>query len=308
MRRRYTVIVIDKSGRPIKKASVSTRLIFAAIILSFILISSFCLFGYNSHKMKAYKGTATYLQSKVSLQTEEIHEQRRQIQAFANQLNSLKDHMARLDELERKIRKLADIETDSNDNNYYGIGGFMPDDLDSNLDLDSEHDRLVKNIHEQVSQLAVASGDEEKNLRGLFGTLKKQRNILSATPSIMPTEGHITSRFGYRKSPFTGRIGLHKGIDISNKKGTPIMAAADGVVSFAGSRGLFGQIITIDHGHGLVTYYAHLSKFLKKEGVRVKKGEIIAEMGSTGRTTGPHLHYEVRLNGVSVNPIKYIEK
>ena len=308
MRKRYTVIVIDKSGRPIKKASVSTRLIFTTIILSFILISLFCLFGYNFHKVKTYQGAAEYLQSKVTLQTEEIHKQRRHIQAFANQLNSLKDQMARLDKLERKIRKLADIETDSNDDNYYGIGGFMPDDLDSNLDLDSEHGGLVKNMHEQVSQLKIASGDEEKNLRGLFGTLKKQRNILSATPSIMPTEGHITSRFGYRKSPFTGRIGLHKGIDISNKKGTPIMAAADGVVSFAGSRGLFGQIITIDHGHGLVTYYAHLSKFLKKEGVRVKKGEIIAEMGSTGRTTGPHLHYEVRLNGVSVNPIKYIEK
>ena len=86
------------------------------------------------------------------------------------------------------------------------------------------------------------------------------------------------------------------------------MAAADGVVSFAGFRGLFGRIITVDHGHGLVTYYAHLSKILINEGERVKKGEIIAKMGSTGRTTGPHLHYEVRLNGVSVNPIKYIAK
>jgi murein DD-endopeptidase MepM/ murein hydrolase activator NlpD len=308
MLRRYTVIVIDKSGRPIKKASVSTRLIFSALILSFILIFLFCLFGYNFHKVKAYKVAAEYLQSKVTLQTEEIHEQRRHIQAFANQLNRLKDHMARLDELERKIRKLADIETDSNDNNYYGIGGFMPDDLNSNLDLDSEHGRLVKNMHEQVSQLKIASGDEEKNLKRLLGTLKKQRNILSATPSIMPTEGHITSRFGYRKSPFTGRSELHKGLDISNKIGTSVMAAADGVVSFAGPQGSFGQIITIDHGHGLVTYYAHLSKFLKKEGDHVKKGEIIAEMGSTGRTTGPHLHYEVRLNGVSINPIKYIEK
>jgi murein DD-endopeptidase MepM/ murein hydrolase activator NlpD len=308
MHRRYTVIVIDKSGRPIKKASVSTRLFFSAIILSFILISLFCLFGYNFHKVNAYKGAAEYLQSKMTLQTEEIREQRRHIQAFANQLNNLKGHMARLDKFEKQIRKLANIETDSNDDNYYGIGGFMPDDLDSDLALDREHDGLVNDMHEQVSQLKVASGDEEKNLKRLLGTLKEQRNILSATPSIMPADGHITSRFGYRKSPFTGRIGLHKGLDISNKTGTPIMAAADGVVSFAGLRGLFGRIVTIDHGHGLVTYYAHLNKTLKNEGERVKKGEIIAEMGSTGRTTGPHLHYEVRLNGVSVNPIKYVEK
>jgi len=309
MFKRYTVIVIDKSGRPIKKASVSTNFIRTTILLCFILLSSFCIFGYDYYKIKKEEGFAEFLRSKVSLQTEKIHEQRRQIQAFANQIIALKGHMARLDEFEKQIRILANIEANTNDENYYGIGGSMPDDLlDPNLDLASEHDKLVKNMHEQVVQLQMASNYKEKDLKTLLGILEEQRNILSATPSILPTKGYITSRFGYRRSPFTGRREIHKGIDISNKKGTPIMAAADGVVSFAGARGLFGRIITIDHGHGLVTYYAHLDKILKNEGERVRKGEIIAKMGDTGRTTGAHLHYEVQLNGVPVNPAKYIGK
>jgi murein DD-endopeptidase MepM/ murein hydrolase activator NlpD len=131
---------------------------------------------------------------------------------------------------------------------------------------------------------------------------------LSATPSILPTEGRITSRFGYRKSPFSGRSELHKGLDIANRKGTHIMATANGVVIFAGVRGLFGRIVTIDHGHGIITHYAHLNKILKKEGDHVKRGEIIATMGNSGRSTGPHVHYEVRLNGIPVNPVKYISK
>jgi murein DD-endopeptidase MepM/ murein hydrolase activator NlpD len=142
----------------------------------------------------------------------------------------------------------------------------------------------------------------------LIDKLEEQRNILSATPSIMPTNGVITSRFGYRKSPFSGRSELHKGIDIANKKGTSVVATADGVVIFAGMRGLFGRIVTIDHGHGIITHYAHLDKTLKKEGDNVKRGDIIAKMGNSGRSTGPHLHYEVRLNGIPVNPTKYIGK
>lgn len=308
MLKRYTVIVINKAGRPIKKASVSNNFIRTTIFLCFILVSSFCIFGYDYYKMKREEGLAAFLQSKVSLQTEKIHEQRRQIQAFANQINTLKGRMARLDAFKKQIRTLANIEADTNDENYYGIGGSIPDDLGPNLDLASEHDKLVKNMHEQVVQLQMASNYKEKDLKTILGILEEQRNVLSATPSILPTKGYITSPFGYRKSPFTGRHELHKGIDISNKKGTPIMAAADGVVSFAGTRGLFGRIITIDHGHGLVTYYAHLDKTLKNEGERVRKGEIIAKMGDTGRTTGAHLHYEVQLNGVPVNPAKYIGK
>jgi murein DD-endopeptidase MepM/ murein hydrolase activator NlpD len=116
----------------------------------------------------------------------------------------------------------------------------------------------------------------------------------------------MTSRFGYRKSPFTGRRELHKGLDIASRKGTPILATANGVVTFAGKKGLLGLTIVIDHGHGMKTRYGHNHKLLKKRGDKVKRWEPVALMGSTGRSTGPHTHYEVHLNGIPVNPEKYI--
>lgn len=306
MLKRYTVILIDKSGRPIKKTSLSVKLIFAVIFTGLLLLSSLSLLGYDYHKVKKEAVRTAVLESKISWQAEEIRGQRRQIQAFANEINGLKGQMVRLDEFEKQIKMLANIETGKNDEGLYGIGGSMPDDLDPNLDLARKHDQLVRSMHEQVSQLKTASLHKENELKALIAKLEEQRNILSATPSIMPTKGVITSRFGYRKSPFSGRSELHKGIDIANKKGTFVVATADGVVIFAGMRGLFGRIVTIDHGHGIITHYAHLNETIIKEGDNVKRGDVIAKMGNTGRSTGPHLHYEVRLNGIPVNPIKYI--
>jgi murein DD-endopeptidase MepM/ murein hydrolase activator NlpD len=133
---------------------------------------------------------------------------------------------------------------------------------------------------------------------------------LASTPAIRPLSGDakswVTSRFGYRKSPFTGRREFHKGLDIASRKGTPILATADGVVTFAGKKGLLGMTIVIDHGHGMKTRYGHNHELLKKRGDKVKRWEPIALMGSSGRSTGPHTHYEVHLNGIPVNPEKYI--
>jgi murein DD-endopeptidase MepM/ murein hydrolase activator NlpD len=136
--------------------------------------------------------------------------------------------------------------------------------------------------------------------------LEQRRNILACTPAIRPANGWMTSRFGHRNSPFTGRREFHKGIDIANRRGTPIVAPADGVVSQVKRKGLLGVVLTIDHGHGLVTRYGHIEKALKKRGDSVKRGEQIANMGNSGRSTGPHVHYEILLNGVPVNPEKYI--
>ena len=99
---------------------------------------------------------------------------------------------------------------------------------------------------------------------------------------------------------------MHKGVDIAARRGTPVKATADGKVTFSGSKGLLGKTVIIDHGHGIVTRYGHLNEILKKRGDEVKRGDVIGEVGSTGRTTGSHLHYEVHLNGVPVNPVKYI--
>jgi murein DD-endopeptidase MepM/ murein hydrolase activator NlpD len=116
----------------------------------------------------------------------------------------------------------------------------------------------------------------------------------------------LTAGYGYRNSPFTGQREMHEGIDVAAPPGTPIVATADGVVSFEGPLSAFGNVVFINHGHGFTTFYAHNSRNRVREGQLVKRGEVIASVGATGRATGPHVHYEVQVNGVTVNPMKYI--
>ncbi len=147
---------------------------------------------------------------------------------------------------------------------------------------------------------------KEKDVLQLWKDLADKNDLIQKTPSIRPVVGWMTSNFGLRSSPFTGDQSAHQGVDIAADTGTPIRAPASGVVSFAGVDEGYGQLIKIDHGHSISTRYGHCSQMYVKVGQTVKRGDIIGAVGSTGRSTGPHLHYEVRLGGVAVNPEKYI--
>jgi murein DD-endopeptidase MepM/ murein hydrolase activator NlpD len=182
----------------------------------------------------------------------------------------------------------------------------LPEDIDARIPLTEEHNSLMREMHEQIEILQEASNFQQEGLQSLMESLQDQQNVLAATPAIRPTSGWTTSNFGYRISPFTGRREFHKGFDIANREGAPILATADGVVTFVGNKGLLGKTVVIDHGHGFVTRYGHCKEFLKKRGDKVKRWEPIAKIGNTGRSTGPHVHYEVHFNGVPINPQKYI--
>jgi len=140
----------------------------------------------------------------------------------------------------------------------------------------------------------------------LYKFLENQKSMLASTPSIWPTKGWVSSGFGNHTSPFTNEKEFHSGIDISGRMNTPIIAPADGVVSSVRQTYGYGKTLVINHGYGLKTTYGHLRKFLIKKGQYVKRGQEIALVGNSGRTTGPHLHYEVHLNGLAVNPLRYI--
>jgi murein DD-endopeptidase MepM/ murein hydrolase activator NlpD len=146
----------------------------------------------------------------------------------------------------------------------------------------------------------------EKEALQLWKDLSDKNDILLTTPSVRPTGGWISSTFGTRSSPFSGDPTQHKGLDIAADTGTPIIAPASGIVSYASFDEGYGKLISIDHGHGIVTRFGHCSQMYVKVGQQVRRGDIIGAVGSTGRSTGPHLHYEVRLGGVPVNPEKFI--
>lgn len=236
----------------------------------------------------------------------EIETQRSQIQAFSDEINTLKQDMLKLKRLDEKIRIIANIDKPSDKQAIFGVGGSLPDDLDADLPLTKKHNALVRDMHEQLEHLKVSSDLQMKSFQDLVVSLENQRSLLAATPSIRPTVGWISSRFGYRTSPFTGRREFHKGLDIAARAGTDIIAPASGVVTFAGKKGAYGLMAIINHGHGVVTRYGHLNKSTVKRGDRVKRGDKIASLGNSGRSTGPHLHYEVNVNGIPINPQKYI--
>ena len=158
----------------------------------------------------------------------------------------------------------------------------------------------------RIDRAVKMSALREQGVIKLQELLLERRSILRGTPNIKPARGWFTSRFGYRIDPFTGKPTMHNGIDIAASPGTPIVAPADGKVVYVAYEAGYGKILAIDHGYGVKTRFAHNSQIYVKVGQVVKRGDVIAALGSTGRSTGPHLHYEVRVNNVPVDPINYI--
>jgi murein DD-endopeptidase MepM/ murein hydrolase activator NlpD len=167
-------------------------------------------------------------------------------------------------------------------------------------------DRKVIILDKKLERMRKEQALEAKSLSDLELNLIRSRDQLEHTPSIMPTWGRITSGFGWRKDPFTGKRSFHNGIDIANEKGTPIVATASGEVIYVGRMGHLGICVKVEHGYGYISLYGHLKCATVKTGDRVQRGNIIGYMGDSGRSTGPHLHYTILKYGKEVNPLNYI--
>lgn len=169
----------------------------------------------------------------------------------------------------------------------------------------------VMDSHDEDGAIPSALGDADADFRAIFASWKKMDNVARATvsiPSRKPVDNLIlTSSFGVRSDPFNGHRRAHKGIDIPGPVGSPIYATADGVVSRSERASGYGNLVIINHGNGIETRYGHMSKLIVGSNERVRRGQIIGLMGSTGRSTGSHLHYEVRIDGEAVNPMPFVE-
>lgn len=211
----------------------------------------------------------------------------------------------RYDELVQKeiaIRSLFNLPEVNAEERQLGVGGPTS----PRFDRLSETQREAVVTEQQVDRLLTLSAFELEKFSEVEQDLGKLQERLNHTPSIWPSTGWISRGYGMKYDPFTGMKQMHRGIDVANHTGTPIIAAADGRVTRVGRNGGMGKTVVIDHGYGFVTRYAHLSDYKVKRGQRVSRGEVIGLMGSTGYSTGPHLHYEVLRNGKSLNPMNYI--
>lgn len=165
----------------------------------------------------------------------------------------------------------------------------------------------ISNISSKLKKLKKTARNLDINFEILYKFFKEQQELLACTPSIWPTRGYLTSVFGYRRDPFTGRRAFHRGIDISAPIGQKVHVTAKGIVVKTGYRPRsLGRYVMVNHGFGFTTVYGHLSRILVRTGQRVKRGDVIGLVGNSGRSTAPHLHYEVRVYGKAVNPLLYI--
>jgi murein DD-endopeptidase MepM/ murein hydrolase activator NlpD len=231
-------------------------------------------------------------------------EQSQQFKDLAMRIDEFSSRMEELRQTDKKIRVLA-YETSKDKKLPLGIGGSDRETKIKDL-LNQDHDKLIAGMHKGIEKLNEDAKDREKSFDELLAFLHEQKSILASTPSLWPVTGWITSEFGIRQSPFSSGLEFHKGVDISTRFGKEIVAPADGLVVTSAFDSSDGNYIKIDHGHGLATGFAHLSRMAVKQGVRVKKGQLIGYVGDTGRSTGSHLHYTVFVNNIPVNPKRYL--
>lgn len=290
----------------IREISLRKSFLLCSMLLFIACAGTVSYFGHDYYLLKQTDRDNAALLETITGQKIELEDQRRQIQIFAGEIQGLKEQITKLGQLENQVRLIADIDKSGRSSGLLGIGGVSKIDLDQEIPLDAHHNALIREMHHQVKQIKSVADKEKLDFNDLIDKLTKKKNLLASSPSIKPVSGIITSPFGYRKSPFTGRRTFHSGLDISNRMGTKIVSTAAGKVVFAGRKTGYGKVVIIDHGYGKATKYAHLRKILVHKNQQVKRGEAIATLGNTGRSTGPHLHYEVLVNGTPVNPSKYI--
>jgi len=231
MQKKISFLILSHTGSKLKQATVSIGMLR---LLFIVFVGSLVFFGYILKDYTTLKNSlfaARRFENKNTNLQDEIIIQRKQIQKFADEITGLKEKLVALNNFEKKIRIIANIDTVSDQDGLFGIGGSIPADLDTKIPITEKHNSLIRAMHERSNRLDTAMRKQEQGFESLLKSLEGQLNLLASTPAIRPTKGWITCRFGYRISPFTGLREFHKGLDIATRKGTPIIATANGIVT-----------------------------------------------------------------------------
>lgn len=246
---------------------------------------------------------ARALETRLAAAERSLDERQSQLVGMVGELTAVRNDLQRVQSFDTKLRLMMNIDVGVSD---VSVGGASSE--DSNLGYLPLHrqEMASRKIRLFLQELSDEIRLEEVQQQELLLSMRENRERLAVMPSIWPVEGFVSSGFGSRPSPFTGRLQTHKGLDIAARMGTPIHAPGRGIVTAAGTDGAYGISVDLNHGGGITTKYGHMSKLAVKPGQSVERGDVIGYVGRTGRATGPHLHYEVRLNGVPTNPYAYL--
>lgn len=227
-----------------------------------------------------------------------------EINRIEKEVSILQTLIDSLELYDKKLRSYAPLNPIDEELRNMGVGGYTPDFEHEELSLDVK--RELTDVSMTLDNLAARARLQKSSFDELADYLQEKAFLRNHTPSIMPVQGWLIRGFGYQIDPFTGQVKLHEGLDIAAPVGTAIAAPADGTIRYAGNKKDYGLCVEIDHGYGFTTLYGHCQRIRVNPGMRIKRGDIIAYVGNTGRSTGPHLHYEVRISRTAVNPMNYI--
>jgi murein DD-endopeptidase MepM/ murein hydrolase activator NlpD len=278
-KRSYTFVFVPKAKSPPKKLKIPHKTLFIILGLSVIglITVSYGIFRLTQHALMVAK--VKYLEHEI-----------RQLREENQEVNSKKDllltRIVALDSIQRNIVENSGINRQTKTSKKIGQGG-----PDGNADM---------------NEIERATSALEAELRQIKDVFDRNQIKLSSTPNGWPVRGYITDGFGKRRNPFGRGYEQHTGLDIATNPGMAIDATADGIVIFAGAHGGYGNVVVIDHGYGITTRYAHMAQIDVTVGQHVTRGKAIGTVGSTGRSTAPHCHYEVRLHDRPVNPLNYL--
>jgi len=295
-KRFYTVLVLPDATSPTRIFHISQTVLAAlsSVAAIAILASAFFLCQYVSLHVRI-------------LELKQFRQETADRNVMAEKVSQVEGELSKLRDMDRRLRLAVGLDKSERQPALLGQGGADAVSRNALLDtLKQRSGRFVDAMNQDLAALKQEISFREQSFRELKTYLDEKAAVLAATPTILPVRGLITSGYGYRKSPFTGLREFHEGMDIAAPFGTPILATADGIVSFAGPLASYGNVVLVDHKHGFATSYGHNSTNLVREGQQVHRGEIIAYVGSTGRTTGPHVHYGIYVKGTLSNPLKYM--
>jgi len=297
----FTLMIVPHSGKSI--LSISIPIIILKIIGGLLAGIVIAIAVYAVNFSISYKEIQASNQD-LTVKTRDYNELQRQLDYFVKKTQTLEEKMQGIEKLDNDLRDLLKNDPTLKKN----VELTQTAGSDRDYMLVTSRSGIDREQAMQALQLMESKiPEQEESLEELKNAVIQRNQRMACTPSIWPVAGRITSPFGYRRSPFGNRREFHDGLDIAASYGTSIRAAADGMVVFTGYKSGYGNMVTISHGYGFETSYGHASKILVKRGQKVTKGQAIAQVGNTGRSTGPHVHYMVSVNGELKNPADYLQ-